>query len=246
MDVVVPPSPPGATKMRTQGCRLPVVVLMVVPALFLLQACGGGSGGGTPVGTVPTIVSISPPSAAAGATSLTLTVTGTSFLSGATVYWNGASLPTTVVSATELTATVAGSQLATGATVTITAVNPGSGGGTSSPLLRFPQVIDSPPLPQQMPFTSVYSNVRESTPGVEAFWRRRECSFGCENEGRTRAGRPSRTFEFQPRREGQSFGAGSANRVMPRNRVTMIADARKLRLVVTICALCRLREGAAC
>jgi hypothetical protein len=119
--------------MRTQGCRWLVVVLLVVPALFLLQACGGGSGSGqTPVRTVPSIGSISPASVAAGANSLTLTVTGLNFLSGATVCWNGASLPTTVVSATELTATVAGSQLATGATVTITAVNPGSGGGTSN------------------------------------------------------------------------------------------------------------------
>ena len=119
--------------MRTLGYRWLVFVFVLVPALFSLTGCGGGSGGGqTPVSTVPNIVSISPPSATAGATSLTLTVTGTGFLAAAAASWNGVLVPTTVVSATELRATLAGSQLANAATVTITVVNPGSGGGTSS------------------------------------------------------------------------------------------------------------------
>ena len=119
--------------MRTQGCRWPVVLLMVVPAILLLQACGNSSDTGTrPAATVPSITSISPTSVTAGATSLTLTVVGTNFLSGATVCWNGVALPTTVVSAIELTATVTESRLATGAAVTLTVVNPGNAGGTSS------------------------------------------------------------------------------------------------------------------
>jgi hypothetical protein len=67
-----------------------------------------------------------------GTADFALTVTGFNFLPGTAVCWNGVPLPTTFVSATQLTASVAASQLATSATVTITVVNPGSGGETSS------------------------------------------------------------------------------------------------------------------
>jgi IPT/TIG domain len=118
--------------MRTQGCRWRVVVLLVVPALFLLQACGGASNSDTkPAGTALAIASISPTSVTAGASGLTLTLLGTGFLSGAAVCWNGSALATTYVSATQLAATVPPDRLAAGASVTITVVNPGSDGGTS-------------------------------------------------------------------------------------------------------------------
>ena len=56
---------------------------------------------------IPFIYSpLSPGHVAPGAKTFTLTVYGTGFVSGATVYWNGASLTTTFKSSSELTASV--------------------------------------------------------------------------------------------------------------------------------------------
>ena len=119
--------------MRTHRSRWPLAVLVVVPALFLLQACGGSSGNSDhPSGAVPSINWTAPSAATAGAIGFTLRVVGTNFLSGAAVRWDGVSLPTTFVSATEVTATVEASRIAASVAVTITVVNPGSSGGTSN------------------------------------------------------------------------------------------------------------------
>ncbi|MEI9978433.1 MAG: IPT/TIG domain-containing protein [Edaphobacter sp.] len=87
--------------------------------------------GGTSVGTAftvsppgtPTITSLSQISATAGGAGFTLTVTGTNFISGATVNWNGTALSTTVESPTELQAAVPASLIATAGTATITVTN---------------------------------------------------------------------------------------------------------------------------
>ena len=118
--------------MHTQGYRRPLVALLLVAALHVLLACGGGASGGKPAGTVPAIGSISPASAVAGATGFTLTVTGINFFSDAVVCWNGSALATTYVSATRLAAVVDSGRLTAGAAVIVTVVNPGSSGGTSS------------------------------------------------------------------------------------------------------------------
>ncbi len=76
----------------------------------------------------PTITSITPSTTPAGS-AFTLTVTGTNFLSGATVSLNGTALATTFVSATQLTAAVPANLVAQAGTAQITAANPG---GTAS------------------------------------------------------------------------------------------------------------------
>src|SRR5439155_211669 len=53
-------------------------------------------------GQTPTLGSLSPSSAAAGGPAFTLTATGTNFVTGSTLLWNGAAQPTTFVSATQL------------------------------------------------------------------------------------------------------------------------------------------------
>jgi hypothetical protein len=80
----------------------------------------------------PTLTSISPTSATAGAAVLTLTVTGTGFISSSQVEWNGAALATTYVSGTSLTAQVPAADLTTSGTASVTVVNPAPGGGTSA------------------------------------------------------------------------------------------------------------------
>jgi hypothetical protein len=101
----------------------------------ILAGCGGGGGGGgasTPSNPAPTVSSISPSSATAGGAAFTLTVTGTDFISGSTVDWNGSSRTTTYQSATQLTAAITAADIASSATVPITVVNPTPGGGTST------------------------------------------------------------------------------------------------------------------
>lgn len=83
---------------------------------------------------VPTATSLSPSSATAGGASFTLTVSGTNFVSGAKVMWNGANLVTTFVSAAKLSATVPVTDIAAGGTASVTVSNPTPGGGASNAL----------------------------------------------------------------------------------------------------------------
>ena len=76
---------------------------------------------------IPFIYSpLSPGHVAPGAKTFTLTVYGTGFVSGATVYWNGASLTTTFKSSSELTASVPAANVATAGTAAVTVQNPGT------------------------------------------------------------------------------------------------------------------------
>jgi hypothetical protein len=92
----------------------------------------------------PAISSISPSNAPAGASSLTITVTGTGFVQGSTLEWNQSSRPTTFVSSTQLQMTLTAADLAVGSLAQITIANPGPGGGTSGAATF---TIDNP-LPQ--------------------------------------------------------------------------------------------------
>ena len=80
----------------------------------------------------PIISSLSPPSVTAGGSGFTLTVTGGSFLSGATVRWTGSSLTTTYVSTTVLTAAVPAALILAAGNAAIMVANPG--GATSAPM----------------------------------------------------------------------------------------------------------------
>jgi hypothetical protein len=64
----------------------------------------------------------------------TLTVTGTGFVSGATVNWNGIPMPTTFVSSSELQAAIPATSVESHQTVTVTVVNPRPRGGASNPV----------------------------------------------------------------------------------------------------------------
>jgi uncharacterized repeat protein (TIGR01451 family) len=63
-------------------------------------------------------------SVAAGGLQFDLTVSGTNFVSGAVVMWNGTALSTTFVSATEVIALVPASLIASAGTASVTVVNP--------------------------------------------------------------------------------------------------------------------------
>jgi hypothetical protein len=81
---------------------------------------------------LPSLSSIAPSSATAGAAALALTVTGTNFINGSSILWNGTPLTTTFVSTTQLTASVASTLLTTAGTATVAVSTPAPGGGVTS------------------------------------------------------------------------------------------------------------------
>src|SRR5512139_2274392 len=78
---------------------------------------------------VPAVTSLSPSSATAGSGPFTLTVTGSNFVSGSVVRWNGVDRSTTYVSATQLTASILASDIAVTGTASVTVFSPTPGGG---------------------------------------------------------------------------------------------------------------------
>ncbi|WP_297900951.1 IPT/TIG domain-containing protein [Metallibacterium sp.] len=81
---------------------------------------------------VPILSAISPTSAQGGASSVTITATGSNFVPVSTIDWNGKALSTSYVSATQLSASVPAGDLAAGGSIAVTAATPAPGGGTSS------------------------------------------------------------------------------------------------------------------
>lgn len=85
----------------------------------------------------PTLIAVSPDRAysiGAGSSSFTLVVTGTNFIEGAQVLWDGSPRPTTFVSSTRLEAIIDGSDLVFPGSVGIQVNNPAPGGGDSNTL----------------------------------------------------------------------------------------------------------------
>jgi uncharacterized repeat protein (TIGR01451 family) len=81
----------------------------------------------------PSISNISPDNATAGGPGFTLSVTGSGFVSGAVVQWNGSALvPTTFNSSSSLSATVPASLIATPGTASITVMEGGSTSNAAS------------------------------------------------------------------------------------------------------------------
>jgi trimeric autotransporter adhesin len=96
-------------------------------AAFITVTAGAVSSGATALTITPppAITSLSPATVAGSGAPFTLTITGTAFLSGATVAWNGVALATTYVSPTQLSADVPANMASGTGSVNITAINPG-------------------------------------------------------------------------------------------------------------------------
>ncbi len=93
------------------------------------------------INPAPTITALSPASATPGTAAFTLTVSGANFFTGATILWNGQSVPTSLVSSSQLTGQVAAGLIATSGAVSVTVI---SSDGISSNALPF--TLKLPPL----------------------------------------------------------------------------------------------------
>jgi len=101
--------------------------------LLLVTVCSIGcgyssSGKGTVAPGAPTITQLMPNTMAAGGGAFTLTVMGSNFVNGATVYWDSTTRPTTFASSTNVTAAITAADIATANTILVYVKNPGGTG----------------------------------------------------------------------------------------------------------------------
>jgi 6-phosphogluconolactonase (cycloisomerase 2 family) len=123
--------------MTSRLCLMIVSAAILVPLVGCSDGSSGSMGGGNPNprgNAVPTISSVTPPNADAGGGPVTITVTGTGFVSTSTALWNDTKLMTSEMSDTSLTATIPAADIALAGAAQITVVNPAPGGGTSNPV----------------------------------------------------------------------------------------------------------------
>jgi hypothetical protein len=95
----------------------------------------GGTSGTQPFSVqypVPSVTTLQPTAATAGASGLTLTVNGTGFVTTSVVRWNGTDRVTSLVSPTQLTALIEAADLANEGSAGVTVFNPSPGGGPSN------------------------------------------------------------------------------------------------------------------
>ncbi|HWR37510.1 MAG TPA: IPT/TIG domain-containing protein [Clostridia bacterium] len=127
----------GATQLRFATTAADVAAIATLQISVMNPAPGGGTTTELPVAVVypvPTISSLNPPAATAGAGSFVLSVQGSGFFPTSTVQWNGVAKPTQYVSATKLTVPIMPADIATTGTAQVTVMSPAPGGGTSTPV----------------------------------------------------------------------------------------------------------------
>ncbi|MGO9083900.1 MAG: IPT/TIG domain-containing protein [Candidatus Sulfotelmatobacter sp.] len=82
----------------------------------------------------PTVMALSPNVVTAGVNGLTLTVSGSNFVSLSTIEWNGTQVPTEFVSSSELQGQISAADILTAGSAPVDVVTPSPGGGTSTAL----------------------------------------------------------------------------------------------------------------
>ena len=106
----------------------------------------------------PTLTAIMPATANNGDSPFKLTVTGTNFVSGSTVQWNGSSRPTTFVSSTQLVAAIPASDVASVGTAQITVATTSAGSSASQSF-----TINQAPVPNLTQTGTIIASVTAPT-----------------------------------------------------------------------------------
>jgi hypothetical protein len=138
----------SATQLTTVFSAADLAAAGTLSIVVTTPAPGGGTSSAvlfTVANPAPTLSALTPASAPAGTTGLTLTVTGTNFVATSQVLWNGAPRATSYTSATSLSAQIASTDLASAGTSSVSVSNPAPGGGASA-LLSFAIVTPAPVL----------------------------------------------------------------------------------------------------
>jgi uncharacterized protein (TIGR03437 family) len=124
----------NATQLQAAISASDITLAGTVSVAVVTPAPGGGTSSSS-VFTVnnpsPSVTSVSPSTATVGGAAFTLTISGSGFVNGSVVNWNGAARTTTFVNATQLQAAIPTSDIASAATIQVTVFNPAPGGGTS-------------------------------------------------------------------------------------------------------------------
>ncbi len=128
----------------------------------LISPINGGTGSAMvalSTDQAPTFTSMSPSTASNGDSPFQLTVTGSHFLNGSIVQWNGSNRPTTFVSATQLIASIPASDVLLAGTAQVTVSNPY---GTSSALIF---TINQAPVPNLTQTGTIIAKITAPTGG---------------------------------------------------------------------------------
>jgi sugar lactone lactonase YvrE len=107
----------------------------IYPVVVVNLGPGGGASSAVDFSVdnpAPSISSLSPSSAMAGAAAQTLTINGTGFVSTSSVTFNGTTRAATFMNANQLTIQLSSSDLLNPGSYPVTVANPGPGGGSSS------------------------------------------------------------------------------------------------------------------
>jgi hypothetical protein len=107
---------------NTPSSQTPQIFLISGPFVLPAEAASNPA---------PALTSASKTTIAAGAGNFYLTTTGTGFLPGAVVLWNGSPRTTTFTDNTHLSVAIPAADLASAKTITLTSQNPGSGASNS-------------------------------------------------------------------------------------------------------------------
>ena len=121
----------SATQLQASITAADVSAPGTVPVTVLNPDGGVSNTVNFTVSAPPSVASLSPSSATAGGSAFTLTVTGSNFVNGAKVRWNGADRATTFVSATQLQASITAADVSAPGTVPVTVLNPDGGGSNT-------------------------------------------------------------------------------------------------------------------
>ncbi|MDR3580443.1 MAG: PQQ-binding-like beta-propeller repeat protein [Oryzomonas sp.] len=117
---------------REDSRKLLISIFLIFSISALLTGCSGGEGGDRGGGPTPTVVSISPNSAAANGVAFVLTVNGSGFEPQSVVQWNGSVRPTTYISPSQLIAQIPATDIVNAGTAAVTVSNATLGEGTST------------------------------------------------------------------------------------------------------------------
>lgn len=119
----------GASWTPLSGAAVDVVARLVSGQTSHFSSFAIAPAPGNPV---PTLSVVDPDSAPVGGPNMSLLVTGTNFVNGSVVRWNGGNRNTNYVSSTHLTVTIPSQDLVGVGQATVTVFNPAPGGGTSN------------------------------------------------------------------------------------------------------------------